>query len=279
MDGRLVYLLKLSRPRFWLYLAGPVAVGVAYGASSTAELVTPTTLALFAFFLLPGNVLLYGVNDVFDSDVDEVNPKKDEREVRFEGDSFVLWAVGLSALSGLALVPLLPLESLVWLAGFYLLGVQYSAPPLRFKTTPLLDSVSNGLYLMPGAAAYAAVAGGHPPLLAVVGAWLWTMAMHTFSAVPDIVPDRRAGIRTTATALGESRTYVYCAVCWALAALSFALLDPRLGALFSIYVPFVALIALSSIDVARAYWWFPALNTVVGTLLTMGGLWTLVHGG
>ncbi|WP_331234440.1 prenyltransferase [Natronorarus salvus] len=278
MDGRLHYLFELSRPRFWLYLAGPVAVGVAYGASATAELVTPTTLALFAFFLLPANVLLYGVNDIFDSDVDEENPKKAGREVRFEGEPVVLRAVGLCALSGLALVPFLPLESLVWLAGFYVLGIQYSAPPLRFKTTPLLDSVSNGLYLMPGAAAYAAVAGSHPPALAVAGAWLWTMAMHTFSAVPDIVPDRRAGIRTTATALGESRTYVYCAVCWALAALSFALLDPRLGALFSIYVPFVALIALSPIDVERAYWWFPALNTLVGMLLTMGGLWVLVHG-
>ena len=278
MDGRLVYLLKLSRPRFWLYLAGPVAVGVAYGVSSTEELFTPVTLALFAFFLLPANVLLYGVNDVFDSEVDEENPKKAGKEVRFGGEPFVLWAVGLSALSGLFLVPFLPVESLVWLAGFYVLGVQYSAPPLRFKTTPFLDSVSNGLYLMPGAAAYAAVAGGHPPLLAVVGAWLWTMAMHTFSAVPDIGPDRRAGIRTTATLLGEPRTYAYCAGCWAIAALSFALLDPRLGALFSVYVPFVVLIALSQVDVARAYWWFPALNTVVGMLLTMGGLWVLVHG-
>ncbi len=278
MPGRLPYLLKLSRPRFWLYLAGPVAVGVAYGATSTDDLFTPTTLALFAFFLLPANVLLYGVNDVFDSEVDEENPKKAGKEVRFDGDRTVLWAVGLSALSGLFLVPFLPLESLVWLAGFYVLGVQYSAPPFRFKTTPLLDSVSNGLYLMPGAAAYAAVAGGHPPLLAVAGAWFWTMAMHTFSAIPDIGPDRRAGIRTTATLLGESRTYAYCAGCWALAALSFALLDPRLGALFSVYVPFVALIALSGIDVARAYWWFPALNTVVGALLTMGGLWVLVHG-
>jgi len=30
----LQYLLVLSRPRFWLYLAGPVAVGVTYGIST-----------------------------------------------------------------------------------------------------------------------------------------------------------------------------------------------------------------------------------------------------
>jgi hypothetical protein len=38
-----------------------------------------------------------------------------------------------------------------------------------------------------------------------------------------------------------------------------------------------AAIALSDVDVARAYWWFPYLNTVVGALLTMGGLWVMLY--
>jgi len=97
------YLLKLSRPRFWLYLAGPVAVGVVYASASTADLFTPTTLTLFAYFLLPANVLLYGVNDVFDADVDEKNPKKEGREVRYGGDRTVPTAVAASGL--LLLVP------------------------------------------------------------------------------------------------------------------------------------------------------------------------------
>ena len=29
------YVLRMSRPRFWPYLAGPVVVGVAYAAAST----------------------------------------------------------------------------------------------------------------------------------------------------------------------------------------------------------------------------------------------------
>jgi len=37
---QLRYLLKLSRPRFWLYLAGPVIVGVTYGAGTTADLLS-----------------------------------------------------------------------------------------------------------------------------------------------------------------------------------------------------------------------------------------------
>ena len=68
MFGRLRYLLTLSRPRFWLYLAGPIAVAVPFGVSATDGLFTPVTLPLFAYFLLPANVFLYGINDVFDAD-------------------------------------------------------------------------------------------------------------------------------------------------------------------------------------------------------------------
>lgn len=272
------YLLALSRPRFWLYLAGPVVVGATFGAGEPGELLSLPVIALFAFFLVPANVLLYGVNDVFDADVDEANPKKDDREVRYGGQRVVPSAVLACGLLGLGLIPVLPLESLLWVAVFYFFGVQYSAPPGRFKTTPLLDSVSNGLYFAPGAAAYVALAGSQPPLLAIVGGWLWTMGMHTFSAIPDIEPDRNAGIETTATLLGEDRTYTYCVGCWTVAAVCFGALDARLGALFSVYPVFTLAVALTDLDVSRAYWWFPAINTVVGAVFTMGGLWLLVYG-
>ncbi|WP_245202724.1 prenyltransferase [Halorubrum alkaliphilum] len=266
-------MLVLSRPRFWLYLAGPVAVGVTYGIGDVSELFTPVTVALAAYFLVPANVFLYGVNDVFDADIDELNPKKTDREARWQGDRLVVAAVLLSALLGLGTFFITPTVAWPYLAGFLLLAVGYSAPPVRFKTTPFLDSLSNGLYVLPGAAAYATVAGAHPPLAALVGAWLWTMGMHTFSAIPDIEPDREAGIRTTATVLGEFRTYGYCVAVWTAAAIAFAAVDVRLGALLGVYPVFVAWVAGSGVDVARAYWWFPAVNTVVGTLLAMGGLW------
>ena len=273
-------LLVVSRPRFWFYLAGPVVVGVTFAARRPAELFSPLAVGLFSYFMIPANVLLYGVNDVFDAEIDAENPKKDAdgREVRFTGDRAVVVAVLGSGLLGVALLPVLPAAARPWFAGFLLLGVEYSAPPLRFKTSPLLDSVSNGLYVLPGAAAYAAVAGSHPPAAAVVGGWLWTMAMHTFSAIPDIEPDRRAGIRTTATVLGEPAAQVYCGVCWLAAAAAFGLLSVRLGLLLLAYPAVVAAVYLSRVDVARAYWWYPAINVAVGTLMTLGGLWRLVHG-
>ena len=274
------YLFWLSRPRFWLYLAGPVAIGVVYAASSTSEFFTPLTVALFLYFLFPANVYLYGINDIFDADIDEYNPKKSDegREVRYTGEGAVIAIVVVSGVLGLGFVPFVPAEATVGMLGFLLLGAAYSAPPLRLKTTPFLDSLSNGLYIMPAIVAYATLAASFPPLLAVAGGWAWTMAMHTFSAIPDIEPDRQAGIQTTATVFGQRLTLTYCAGFWLLAAVLMALVHPLLGVPFLAYPLFVALIAAFSIDVERAYWWFPVLNTLVGAALTMGAIWELLYG-
>ncbi|PSQ03982.1 lycopene elongase [Halobacteriales archaeon QS_4_69_31] len=277
-DSRLGYLLRLSRPRFWFYLAGPAVVGVVYAADSVGDLFTPLTVGLFAYFLVPANVFLYGVNDVFDADVDEQNPKKEDREVRYRGGRDVVLVVVGSGVLGVAMLPFLPTRAVVGVLVFLALAIEYSAPPFRFKTTPFLDSLSNGLYVLPGVVAYAAVAGAYPPGWAVAGGWLWTMAMHTFSAVPDIEPDRAAGIRTTATVLGQRWTDVYCGVVWLLAAWAFLQVHPFLGGLLGVYPVFLAGVALSDVAVDRAYWWFPFLNTAVGAVMTNAALWRLVYG-
>ncbi|AFZ73379.1 prenyltransferase [Natronobacterium gregoryi] len=281
-DDRLVahfrYLLVLSRPRFWLYLAGPVLVGVAYAAGTTADLFAPAAVVLFGYFLVPANVFLYGVNDIYDREIDAENPKKDDREVRYGGQRYVPIAVVVCGVFPLLFVSVVPTAAWPWIVAFLFLGAAYSAPPFRFKTTPLLDSVSNGLYVAPGVAAYAAVAGTQPPVLAILGGWLWAMGMHTFSAIPDIEPDRATGTRTTATALGEHRTYAYCGACWLASAVAFGAIDYRLGAVMLVYPGLIAGIVVSNVAVDRAYWWFPAINTAVGTLLTVGGLWRVVHG-
>jgi len=274
------YLFWLSRPRFWLYLAGPVVVGVVYAANSVADFFQPLALALFAWFLIPANLFLYGVNDIFDVDIDEDNPKKGEggREVQYTGDGIVVMVVYLAGAVGTLFGFALTIQGIYALAAFYVLAVEYSAPPLRFKTTPFLDSLSNGLYVLPGVVAYVAIAGESPPLLAVAGGWLWTMGMHTFSAVPDIEPDREAGIDTTATVLGERWTLVYCGAVWLAAAALMGLLHPFLGVIFGAYPVLTVLFALSEVSVDRAYWWFPVINTVAGAALTMGGVWVVLYG-
>ncbi|WP_135304081.1 prenyltransferase [Haloarcula amylovorans] len=278
-ETRLGYLLRLSRPRFWLYQGGPVIVAVTYAATSLGELFSPLSVALFLYFTLPANVFLYGVNDIFDRGVDEHNPKKDQgREVSYQGDSVVLGTIVGSGLLATAFLPWLPTLGVVALLAWAFLSIEYSAPPLRFKTTPFFDSVSNGLYILPGVVAYAAVAGIAPPVSAVAGAWLWTMGMHTFSAIPDIDPDREAGIRTTATYLGASKTYYYCAACWLAAAATFALTHWAFGALLLVYPVLVFGILAAGVDIEEAYWWYPAVNTLVGMTFTLLGLWVMLYG-
>ena len=274
-------LLGLSRPRFWLYLGGPALVGLVYAAPAPAALSTPAALAAVAYFLVPANVFLYGVNDVFDADIDRRNPKKgaEGREVQYRPDRRVTAAIAVAGLAGLALAAALPRPAGLATLAFLALSVAYSAPPIRFKTTPLLDSLSNGLYVLPAVVTYEAVAGTHPPLLAVLGGWLWTMAMHTFSAIPDVEPDRAAGVRTTATVLGASGALSYCGAAWLAAAVAMAAHHPALGALFGVYPALVAGIAVADVPLERAYWWFPVVNAVAGATLTVGGLWMVVGGG
>ncbi|MFC7077270.1 prenyltransferase [Haloarcula halophila] len=279
-ESRIGYLLRLSRPRFWLYQGGPVIVAATYAADGPAELFSPLSIALFLYFTVPANVFLYGVNDVFDADVDEHNPKKDEgREVSFRSeDAAVTATIVVSGLLALAFVPWLPPLGLLALGAWAVLSVEYSAPPMRFKTTPFLDSISNGLYILPGVVAYAAIEGVAPPATAVAGAWLWTMGMHTFSAIPDIEPDRAAGIETTATFLGESNTYYYCVMCWLTAAFVFTYTHWVFGLLLLIYPGLVFGILGIGVDIDEAYWWYPAINTVVGMVFTMLGLWVMLYG-
>lgn len=274
---RAAYLFKLSRPRFWFYLAGPVLVGLVYAAQSPENLLSPLSFVLFLYFLVPANLFLYGVNDYFDADIDEENPKKEEKEVRYTNDPAVATTVIVSGALGVALLGFLPLEAGVWLLVFYALAVGYSVPPTRFKTVPLADSVSNGLYIVPGVVAFLALAPtAELPAFAVAGAWFWSMGMHTFSAVPDIEPDRAGGVETTATFFGERAALGYCAFVWAASAVLFASVSPAFAALLLVYPALALGVAYTDLAVSRAYWYFPLLNTGVGALVTLAGLWEMV---
>lgn len=58
-----------------------------FGADSIADIVTTSTRLLFGYFLLPANLFLYEINDIFDADVNRENPNKGTRETRYRGDT------------------------------------------------------------------------------------------------------------------------------------------------------------------------------------------------
>lgn len=261
------HLLRVSRPRFWMYLLGPFMVALA-----ATSLRPPLEVWLLGLYLtLPANLLIYGVNDLFDVETDRLNPKKRDYENLLQASqrrSLVIAVLALN-LPFLALVPFLP-HAWPWLLLFLVTGLGYSMPPLRAKGRPVLDAAFNILYVAPGFAAYATLSGGQPPLPVLGAALLWCMAMHAYSAVPDIAADRAAGVATVATWFGRTRTLLLCGLAYALAAL---LALPYVGP-FAVLagLAYVVMTALSlrsrgPEQLFALYRRFPVLNAALGGAL------------
>jgi lycopene elongase/hydratase (flavuxanthin-forming) len=199
-----------SRPISWINTAFPFAAGY-FLISGSLDL---KLLIGSLFFLIPYNLLMYGVNDVFDYESDLRNPRK-------------------GGIEGALLAPKLHLPVLlialhlpvpfVW----YLIGagnqvsnlvlavvlftvLAYSIKYLRFKEIPFLDSVTSAAHFVGPLAYGIALAGGNfnssMLVMILVAFSLWGMASHAFGAVQDVKADREAGIASIATVLGARST-------------------------------------------------------------------------
>src|SRR4028118_1807522 len=205
-------LFQLSRPRFWIYVFGPYLVGLAAGAEQLEDFRRWPVLFFGLYFLFPANILIYGVNDIFDYETDKNNSKKIEYETLVTPRQRPgLWRV--IALTNLPF--LLVLAQIDWQAGaamlaFLFFSIFYSVPPIRAKIRPIMDSAFNILYIFPGVFGYLVIGDTHLSGVLIVAAWCWAMAMHAYSAVPDITADRSSGISTVATLLGFRGTLLFC---------------------------------------------------------------------
>lgn len=252
-----------------MYLAGPFLLGYLAGLPAPRDLRTPHFWLPFLYFLLPANLYLYGINDLFDTDTDQLNTKKGAQEhrlIRRERGILIALLIGVGVLDALFFAALPPV---MWpLFGlFLLLSTLYSAPPLRLKARAFFDSYSNVLYVLPGFLGYWLTAGHLPPPAIIVAGACWAAGMHAYSAIPDIEPDQEAGIRTVAVALGKGRALLFVLANWLIFALLVTATLGLIGALSFIY-PLIPLVLYMrpQLSVARAYWWFPGLNAAVGFL-------------
>ncbi|MDR7186498.1 4-hydroxybenzoate polyprenyltransferase [Microbacterium trichothecenolyticum] len=216
-------LLIASRPVSWINTAYPFAAAYVM----TTREVDLTLVLGTLFFLVPYNLAMYGINDVFDYESDLRNPRKggahgavlDRRMHRV-----TLWASALLCLPFVAyLVVIGSAASWLTLAASLFFVVFYSAPPLRLKERPFLDSVTSSIHFF-SPAVYGLVlaeAAWTPALVALIGAFaLWGIASHAFGAVQDVVADRDAGIASIATARGARWTVRFSLACYAAAGLA-----------------------------------------------------------
>lgn len=262
-------LLKISRPRFWIYIFGPYLIGVAAGAQLAADFVKPEILTFAAFFLLPANLLIYGINDIFDFETDTLNPKKSTYEIRLQQSdhsSLAKWILMIN-LPFFAAAFLIFRNALLPLSLFLFLSVFYSSPPIRAKAIPILDSLFNFLYVTPGILSFYLLTGSWPPIKILIAAGLWTAAMHAFSAVPDISADRQSGVNTIAVLLGRRLTIVACLAAYALSAILAAeylgLVSLALGAVYVLLMS-LSLATTNDAFLFRVYKAFPLINAFTG---------------
>jgi 4-hydroxybenzoate polyprenyltransferase len=215
-------LFHISRPVLWINTVGPATVGMWL----SGDLWRWETLPVLLWLTLPFNLLIYGVNDVFDQETDAKNPRKGTLEgARISADEVrrIAFAVPLTNLPFLLyFVSVLPIGATLWMLLYALLFVGYSVPPARFKARPYLDSLSNAAYAFP--LVFVPLALRAPVVWpAAVGLMAWSVAKHTFDAVQDVDEDRRVGIETTAVRLGPWGVVLWSGFFWALATLCFAL--------------------------------------------------------
>jgi 4-hydroxybenzoate polyprenyltransferase len=217
-------LLYISRPVLWINTVGPATVGMWLAG----DLWSWGALPIILWLTLPFNLLIYGVNDVFDQETDAQNPRKGTLEgARIEISEVRPIALGVA----LSNVPFLvyfaffvPPSAVAWMLLYALLFVGYSVPPARFKARPYLDSLSNAAYAFP--LVFVPLALGKGPVWpAAVGLMAWSAAKHTFDAVQDVNEDRKVGITTTAVRLGPGGVVLWSGTFWTLATVCFAIVN------------------------------------------------------
>ena len=272
-------LVVSSRPLSWVNTAFPFGLTYYLFVGQFDALFVVGTL----FFLIPYNVLMYGINDVFDYESDLRNPRKGGVEGALLGPELHRPMVLLSTLLPMPfLVPLILWGSLLStgvlaLALFFV--VAYSAKNFRFKEIPFVDSVTSSLhFVMPAVFAMALVGAELTGLSLTLLAsfFFWGMASHAFGAVQDVVADREAGVGSIATAIGAKGTVRFAVVLYLVAGLVVLVTPwplPLIAPVALLYVgalaPWWSVSDQDAWKANRSWKWFLGLNFVAGAVVVL----------
>ena len=204
--------IRISRPIFWpapfaAYAAGVIAGGVSHSPFVIWELLLATFPLSFAVYFL---------NDYFDMPYDAKNPRKSGVWGHQLTDEDAAWAWKLCALFAIlailtAIISLNIIHAILIAAGMILPFI-YSAPPIRLKNIPVVDSLSNiGYAFIPFAAG--ACLGGSWVFLdyRFLVAITMVAAFHAIAAIMDYQKDKQAGQNTFAVALGPRAPALFAA--------------------------------------------------------------------
>lgn len=258
-------ILKISRPHFWIYELGPYLVWLAAGMSAVTDLWQISVIVFGLYFLFSANLWIYGVNDIYDYETDKLNPKKSEYEALVHPREHPILRKNILIAQLPFVFFLTSWEMVWWWLIFLFFSGFYSALPIRAKTIPLVDSVfSAGHYVATAVFAYVLIGGAQIDRQLVIAGMAWAMAMHAYSALPDIQPDQEAWMQTTATALGYQMCLRRCMALYLLAtACSYQVLGPW-ALVFGVIYLALMIASIEEKKIFPLYKLFPWINTLVG---------------
>ena len=276
-----------SRPVSWVNTAAPFALAylLATGGFDLVGVIGTV------FFLVPYNLAMYGINDVFDYESDLRNPRKGGVEGAVLDRSRHTATLVASAVTTVPFLAYLVLvgsaESSVWLAASMFAVIAYSARGLRFKEVPFLDSITSAFHFVSPAIIGWTIAGAE----LTAGVWaclvafmLWGAASQAFGAVQDVRFDREADLKSVATVLGARSTVWFALACYVAAVLVLLICAPwpASGAAFAI-LPYLATVAAylrvddSTAEATNEGWKrFLVLNMLAGFCVTQLVLWSVL---
>ena len=250
------------------------------------------------YFTLPANLWIYGRNDIADGDTDIHNAKKGEYEnllltnktslkiciiainilyiffgalvFTYVDFYYATWNILYTSFRGsvgeynrIAYVCLIP---------FFITSYLYSCPPLRAKALPFIDGIMNILYIITPFTLILwidrefsyMIFSLHHALPIAIASLCRCMAMHCYSAIPDIDADRQAWLTTTAVYLGKQKALIYCGILYLVSAIfSF----PTLWWMSIVGgVVYLTMISISYCyeDIFWLYKKFPLINLIIG---------------
>lgn len=202
------YLLKVSRPGFWLTQVWFYLLPLA----QARLLDSPRFWFGIVYISFGLGFVLYGWNDLVDAETDRLNPRK---------DSFLFGARGTPAQLArlpwqIVLVQIPFCVALVWLDGWRMLGwfaallgataLYNHFPPSGLKGRPPFEVLNQLGYLLVFVFSSWLNAVPQLPWPTFAFGALFAMHSHLFGEIMDLAPDAASGRRTTATVLGVVKT-------------------------------------------------------------------------
>ena len=198
-------IILVSRPIFWPIAPAAYLFGIYLGSVEMSWIVLLQAILLW----IPLSVYVFGINDINDLESDKTNPRrrgllwgaKIIESDRGWIEKLSIAAVLLIFLSALASMNIL---HIIVTALFLPFPYLYSAKPIRLKSRPVLDSLTNATYTYAPFAMGYSLSGslGFLDPAMIIFALVFSSA-HAIGTIMDLPGDKRAGIKTFASVLGK----------------------------------------------------------------------------